>query len=101
MKFVFSDNNEHEANIIANFLNQENISFKTSVRKVPIFIDYEDDEPYDFVEIFDITCNTDLEHFDFVKNITNKKIKAIRDLNRIYYTKEVKKRVSHRKKASD
>ena len=104
MKFIFADLYENEADIIANFLTQDNILFKTYQRKVPIYIDCEDDEPYDFINIYDIICNTTLEYFDFVKNITNKQIKTIRDLNRIYYTKiakKGKKRVSIRKKTSD
>ena len=100
MKFVFPDLTEYEADIITNFLAQDNISFKTRERNVPMYIDSEDEEPYDFVKIYDVICNTDLAHFDFVKNITNKKIKAIKDLNMIYYTKEVKKRVRTRKKTS-
>ena len=98
MRFVFPDLNEHEADIVANFLDQENIIFKTYRHTVPLYIDCEDDEPYDFMDIFNIVCNTDLAHYDFVKKITDKKIKTIRDLDRIYYTKEAKKRVSTRKK---
>ncbi len=110
MKFVFPNLDEHEANIIANFLAQDNKIFKTYQRKMPIYIDYEDDEPFDYIDIFDIVCNTDLAYYDFAKNITSKKIKAIRDLNEIYYTKEKetkgkktkgKKNVSTRKKTSD
>lgn len=103
MKFVFPDCNEYEANIIANFLAQDNIIFKTYQRKVPLYIEYEDDEPYDYIDIYDIVCNTDLAYYDFAKNIINKKIKEIKDLNKIYYMKEKKgkKRVSTRKKTSD
>ena len=71
---------------------------------MPLYIDCEDDEPYDFMDMFDIVCNTDLAHYDFVKSITDKKIKTIRDLDRIYYTqiaKKGKKCVSTRKKTSN
>ena len=106
MKFVFPDCNEYEADVITNFLAQDNIPFKTYQRKVPIYIEFEDEEPYDYVNIYDITCNTDLAHYDFVKNITNKKIKTVKELNTIFYTKKEektkgKKHVSTRKKTSD
>lgn len=89
--FVFPNNTESEADIIANFLAQENISFKTKERKEPIYCDCEDDEPCDYLSIYDIVCFTDLEHFDFVKNITSKKIENFRNLNKIFYSKTAKK----------
>ena len=98
MKFVFPDNNENEADIIANFLVQENIPFKTKERKVPVYCDCEDEEPCSYLSIYDIVCSTDLAHFDFVKNITNKKIEKIRALNKIFYTKTGKRKKNINKK---
>ena len=99
MRFVFPDNNDNEADIIANFLAQENIPFITKERKVPVYCDCEDDEPCDYLPIYDIICNTDLAHYDFVKNITNKKFEKIRALNKVFYTKvgNRKKKVSKKK----
>jgi len=85
--FVFPDNTEKEADIIVDFLSEENISFKTKVRKEPIYCDGENDEPCDYIPIYDIVCFTDLQHFDFVKTITDKKIKNFRALNEIFYSK--------------
>lgn len=90
MIFCFPDNNENEADIIANFLAQENILFKTRERKIPVYCECDEDEPCDYISIFDIYCNTDLQHFDFVKNITDKKIKTIRTLNKVFYEKVAK-----------
>ena len=85
--FVFPNNTENEADVIAEFLLQENIPFKTKERKEPIFCDCEDDEPYDYISIYDISCYTDLQHFDFVKTITDKKIEKFRALNKVFYSK--------------
>lgn len=89
--FIFSNNTENEADIIANFLSQENISFKTKERKEPIYSDCEEYEPYDYISIYDICCFTDLEHFDFVKTITSKKIENYRKLNKLFYSKTGKR----------
>ena len=105
MKFVFLDNSEYEADIITKVLSQENILFKTKERKLPVYFDDEDDEPCDYMSLYDITCFTDLAHYDFVKKITNKKIDNIKILNKIYYTKKAAKRgkksVCTRKKTSN
>ena len=90
-EFVFTDNNENEADIITNVLYQENILFKTRQRKVPVYCDCEDDEPCDYMDIYDISCFTDLEHYDFVKSITDKKIERIRTLNKVFFTKNGKR----------
>ena len=105
MNFVFLDNNEYEADIITKVLSQENILFKTKERRLPLYIDDDDEEPCDFVSLYDITCFTDLAHYDFVKKITNKKIDDVKILNKIYYTKKAakkgKKHVHTRKKTSN
>ena len=85
--FVFPNNTESEADIVANFLAQENIPFKTKERREPIYCDCEDDEPCDYIPIYDITCFTDLQHFDFVKIKTDKKIENFRALNKVFYSK--------------
>ena len=89
--FIFPNNTEAEADIIANFLAQENISFKTKEHREPVFCDCEDDEPCDYISIYDIICFTDLQHFDFVKAMTDEKIEKRRVLNKLFYSKTAKK----------
>ena len=85
--FIFTNCTETEADIITNFLAQENILFKTKERKRPIYYDENDDDPSDYISIYDIDCYTDLEHFDFIKVIANKKIEKLRVLDKIFYSK--------------
>ena len=92
MNFIFSDKSEYEADIITNILASENILFKTRINNVPVYIDCEDEEPYDFVPLYDIICFTDLVHFDFVSKIANEKIQKIKTLNKIFYSKKKKKK---------
>ena len=100
MIFVFADKNKYETDIITKILLQEKIWFKIKERQIPV--DYGDEEPCDYVSIFDICCYTDLIHYNFIKSIINKKINRIKQLDKMYYSKKIgKKNVPTRKKTSD
>lgn len=84
MKFVFFDKSNTEADIILRLLIQENMPFYIK-RKVTKDIFFGEDDDEDIIiceELFDIHINTDLEHFDYIKSVADKRIE-----NRIYLEK--------------
>lgn len=98
-QFVFCDKSKPEMEIITDVLYSENIRYKIKSFLVKEFIFDEaedednDDEFEDFViieEMYNIICFTDLEHFDFVKHLANKKIKDRLNLERCYFKKAAK-----------
>lgn len=72
MKFVFTDKNSIETDIIIDILTDEHISYKVIEQRVPIIV-----IPFVFTEliIYDIEINTTLEQFDFVQFLLKKAIK--------------------------
>ena len=72
MKFVFTDKNPVETDIITNILTDEHISYKVIEQRVPIVV-----MPFVFTEliIYDIEINTTLEQFDFVNFLFKKAMK--------------------------
>lgn len=89
-QFVFYDKSKTEMEIIIDVLASENIRYKIKSFLVKDFIFNEDDEEDDddeFIiieEMYDITCFTTLEHFDFVKHLANERIKNKIHLERNY-----------------
>lgn len=90
MKFVFVDKSKVEMEIITNVLHEENIRYKIKSKIIKdMFID-EDDEP-DFIiveELYDIECFTDLEYFDFVKYVADKRFENRIKLEKDYISKK-------------
>ena len=76
MKFVFCDKSDLEADIITNVLYTEKIPYKLKSKKVHCcFIDEEEEDCECVVKtVYDIYTDTDLEHYDFVKEISERKI---------------------------
>lgn len=93
MKFVFYDKMEYEADIIADILDSEGIKFQTKQYfvEIPMFPDSIEDDEFAVSERFDITVNTSVEHFDFVKRLADEKIEHINKLNRCYYKQPASK----------
>lgn len=93
MNFNFVDKTEMEADIIAEVLKSENILFKTIKRNVVAHCVCEDgceDEymPPVTIPIYTISVYTTIEHFEFVKKITENRIKNIKMLDRCFYDNE-------------
>lgn len=72
MKFIFTDKNPIETDIIIDILADEHINYKVIEQRVPIIV-----MPFVFTEliIYDIEINTTLEQFDFVQFLLKKAIK--------------------------
>lgn len=99
MKFVFLDKHELEADIITKILAQEKIPFKTKCKLKQLSCENncscDDDKNCEncdgiFIEIYEIASYTDLEHFEFIKAITEKEIENINMLNKCYYKSSTK-----------
>ena len=86
MKFVFFDKSKVEMNIITDILSEENIFYKLKTKiKKDIFFDEEDEPEFCIAEeLYDINCFTDLEHFDFVKQLATERIENRMKLERDY-----------------
>ena len=96
IKFVFFDKTPDETNIIIDVLYEEQIPYFLKRKILKNYFFNEDDGEEDFVimkELFDIFVFTDLAHFDFVKSVTDKKIKEIEHLEKCYSKKAYKKNV--------
>jgi len=90
MKFVFFDKEEMETDIIIEVLRQEKINYKTR-EKVVQYICFDEDLPPIVEKVYDITINTDLSHFDFIKKITDKRISQRKKLERCFKKRSAKK----------
>lgn len=93
MNFNFIDKTELEADIIAEVLQSENIAFKTKKRYAHAYYDIPNGNDCEFassitIPIYTITAFTTVEHFEFVKKITEERLKNIRLLNRCFYENE-------------
>lgn len=89
MKFVFYEKSKIEAGIIIDILAEEKIPHKI-IKKIVESYFFDDEDEEDFLireEIFDIHCFTDLEHFDFVKYLSDKRIKTKLHLDKCFYKK--------------
>lgn len=89
MEFVFCNKSKMEMDVITDVLHEENISYKIRKKVVEnVFFDDEDDEDFVIIEeTYEVHCFTDLEHFDFIKTITDEKIKNRIKLERCYIKK--------------
>ena len=95
MKFIFTDKNPVETDIIIDILSLENIPYKvieqhTSIISMP-FVQTE-------IITYNIECNTTLEYFDFVKQLAYDKIKQLNKLENCYIKRcrtKVKKEVEN------
>lgn len=92
MSFNFIDKTEIEADIIANVLQSENIMFKTKRRYIHAYYDGDNDDfelqnPI-IIPIYTITAFTTIEHFEFVKKITEDRMQNIKRLNKCFYESE-------------
>lgn len=78
MKFIFTDKNPIETDIIIDILTDEHISYKVIEQRVPIVV-----MPFAFTEliIYDIEINTTLEQFDFINFLFKK---AMKKQNKIF-----------------
>ena len=106
MRFVFFEKDLVETNIIIDILSSENISFQTKAIEIEhvFFDDIEEKELIITENLYDIYINTDLEHYDFVKKIADKKIEDRLNLERCYMLKaRDKKNVQrvHKKNITD
>lgn len=93
MNFNFIDKTELEADIIAEVLQSENIAFKTKKRYAHAYYDTPNDNGCEFassitIPIYTITAFTTIEHFEFVKKITEERLKNIKLLNKCFYESE-------------
>lgn len=81
MKFIFTDKNPIETDIITDILTDEHISYKVIEQRVPIIA-----MPFVHTELitYDIEINTTLEYFDFVNRIANEKMKVLIKLEKCY-----------------
>lgn len=88
MKFVFTDKNPIETDIITDILTDENIHYKVVEQRTPIMT-----MPFAATELitYDIEINTTLEYFDFINKILKEKIGILTKLE-ICYNKKVKRR---------
>lgn len=96
MEFIFLNKNDLETDIITTVLIEEKIPFylKKKVVKTCLFSDdIEEDDVMIIEEFYDIHTYTDLNHFDFVKIVANKKIEEIKKLERCFKKKVSKKDV--------
>ena len=95
MKFVFCNKSELETDIITNVLYTEKIPYKVKSKKVhACFVDEEEDYCDCMVQtVYDIFVNTDLDHFDFVKEISERKIMDRVKLEFCYMKKARKRNV--------
>lgn len=88
MKFVFTDKNPIETDIITDILTDERISYKVVEQHTPIM-----SMPFVATELitYNIEVNTSLEYFDFVNCIANEKMKILTKLE-MCYNKKCKKK---------
>lgn len=104
MRFVFCDKSDLETDIITDMLYTEKIPYK--VKSKPVYVCFADEEEEDceciHKTIYDIYVNTDLEHFDFIKVIAEKKIRERVKLE-LSYLKKARRNVQrvHKKSVAD
>ena len=79
MEFVFIDKNKVEKELITDILYEEKIPYKISKQKIEhvFFDEIEEEELFYVEEIFDIHINTDLNHYDYLTYLINKKTKQL------------------------
>lgn len=95
MKFVFFDKNDLEADIIKEILSQEGIPHITRERTIAFLMSEEDEDEvndYFVTKSYDIEVRTDLEHFDFIKKLSDKKIAQRKMLERCFSKKSRKRK---------
>ena len=103
MKFYLKDKNYFEKQIIDNVLCEHHIKHKIIKNSIPVDpddIDFDiDEEDIDEVYVinYDIMIDTSLEILDYIKWVIDKRIKTIIKLNKNYYRKVNKKKVSKKK----
>jgi len=95
MKFVFCDKSDLESDIITNVLYTEKIPYKVKSKEIhACFYDEEEDYCECMVKtVYDIFVDTDLEHYDFVKAISEQKIMERVKLEFCYMKKARKRNV--------
>lgn len=96
MKFVFLEKSDLETDIITNVLYTEKIPYKIKSKEIrACFFDEEEDYCECHVHtVYDIFVDTDLEHFDYIKYISEKKIQERVDLEICYMRKARRNNVS-------
>ena len=99
MKFIFYDKSAVEMSIITDVLYEEKIPYKIKKYIVKDFIfgdneDDEDDEDFCIIEeLYNIEIYTDLEHFDFIKQIADERIKNRINLEKCFLQESEKDNV--------
>lgn len=88
MKFVFTDKNPVETDIITDILADEHISYRVQEQRTPIMT-----MPFVSTQLitYNIEVNTSLEYFDFINKIAEQKIKLLIGLEKCYNKKCRKK----------
>lgn len=89
MNFVFFDKSKVEMEVITDLLYEENIPYKIKkfITKDYFFNDDDEDNFMIVEELYEIICNTDLEHYDFIKSLANKRIRNRINLEKCYMQK--------------
>ena len=93
MKFIFFNKSIFQTNIIVDYLEQENISYhleeeiEYNIFQFGIFCEVEEDVKYNIV------CNTDISHFEFIKYLVKNRIKKIKTMKKMYLKKRRGKNV--------
>lgn len=101
MEFVFSDKCKVDMDVITDLLYEEKIPYKINKYIRQDYFFDEDDEEDDIViveELYNIHCFTDLDHFDFIKHLADKKIADRIKLESFYLMKSYKKKKEVSKK---
>lgn len=100
MKFIFYDKSKVEMNIITDVLYEEKIPYKLKKYLVQDFVIESDDDDDDeeeniciIEEMYNIEIYTDLAHFDFIKQITDKKIQNRLQLEKCFLQESEKNNV--------
>lgn len=80
MKFAYIDKTEFEADVIADILGSEDITFKTKVnyKHLPMFLGIAQ------LELFDINFNTDYQKYLFVDKLIQNKLKNYEKLEKCF-----------------
>lgn len=105
MKFVFYDKSDLETDIITDILYTEKIPYKIKSKEVDVCFFDEEEEICDCVvkTVYNIYVNTDLDHFDFVNTIAEKKIMERVHLEFCYMKEEKERNVQrvHKKSSTN
>ena len=80
MKFAYIDKTEFEADVIADILGSEDITFKTYVNRkcIPLFLGIAQ------LELFDIKFNTDYQKYLFVDKLIQDKLNNYKKLEKCF-----------------